>query len=204
MRDVSGLRGAVVLAVVGAVVAGCGGGSTPRVDRDEPRNLATITPVRDTDASKKRRDPTPEEEDADAAGVALPAFGPFAWQRFTTTINSASRFAIDTTSLRVDPDGVVRYALRVTPPSGVDNLTFEGIDCDRGRWRVFATAGSVGPWSRARGRWAGYLEGSADRPRETLARRFVCEPSGAPVRTPQAIVAKLKHAERNPIDPSMR
>ena len=55
-------------------------------------------------------------------------------------------FFIDRASLKVGADGVVRYTLVARSPSGVDNVSYEGIRCETGMYRVYATARSDRSW----------------------------------------------------------
>ena len=50
----------------------------------------------------------------------------------------AAAFSIDRNSLTVGTDGVVRYTVVVTSPSGARNVNYEGIRCDTYEWRLYA------------------------------------------------------------------
>ncbi|MCL2636316.1 MAG: CNP1-like family protein [Betaproteobacteria bacterium] len=67
-------------------------------------------------------------------------------------LNEVARntFLVDTESLRVDADGVVRYVLVVLTPGGARNITYEGMRCETREWRVYASGRSDGGWSKAR------------------------------------------------------
>lgn len=55
------------------------------------------------------------------------------WQEFFLSVRGANRLFIETGSLSMGEDGVVRYVLKVQSPSGVQNLSVEGIRCHGGR-----------------------------------------------------------------------
>lgn len=57
---------------------------------------------------------------------------------FEVSGNTPLQFAIDQTSVSVGTDGVVRYAVVVTSPSGARNVNYEGIRCDTYEWRQYA------------------------------------------------------------------
>jgi hypothetical protein len=57
---------------------------------------------------------------------------------FNVSQNTPLQFAIDAKSLSVGTDGVVRYTIVVTSPSGARNINYEGIRCDTYEWRLYA------------------------------------------------------------------
>jgi hypothetical protein len=57
---------------------------------------------------------------------------------FDVSGNTPLTFAIDAKSLSVGDDGVVRYTVVVTSPSGAHNVNYEGIRCDSYEWRQYA------------------------------------------------------------------
>jgi hypothetical protein len=75
---------------------------------------------------------------------------------FQVSSGATFRFFIDATSLNVSDDGVVRYTLVARSPSGVANVSFEGIRCITRSYKVFAR-GAGGRWSPAQGDWR-YIE----------------------------------------------
>lgn len=84
------------------------------------------------------------------------------------------RFFIDPDSLAVG-DGIVRYALVARSPSGVDNVSYEGLRCGTGEVRVYAL-GHDGAWRGAPGAW----RASVQRWHHVLQREYFC-PQNAPV-----------------------
>ena len=65
---------------------------------------------------------------------------------------TAFRFFIDPGSLSVAEDGVVRYTLVARSGSGVENVSYEGIRCAAGSYKVFAF-GHDGQWRPNRADW---------------------------------------------------
>ena len=57
---------------------------------------------------------------------------------FEVSGNTPLQFSVDKTSLTVGSDGVVRYVVVVTSPSGARNVNYEGIRCDTYEWRQYA------------------------------------------------------------------
>jgi len=62
------------------------------------------------------------------------------------------RFFIDPASLDLGSDGVVRYTLVARSPSGVANISYEGIRCATGSYKVFAL-GNDGRWASRETEW---------------------------------------------------
>jgi hypothetical protein len=57
---------------------------------------------------------------------------------FNVSQNTPLKFSIDSKSLAVGSDGVVRYTVVVTSPAGARNVNYEGIRCDTYEWRLYA------------------------------------------------------------------
>jgi hypothetical protein len=57
---------------------------------------------------------------------------------FNVSQNTPLQFAVDAKSVSVGSDGVVRYTVVVTSPSGAHNVNYEGIRCDTYEWRLYA------------------------------------------------------------------
>jgi hypothetical protein len=49
------------------------------------------------------------------------------------------KFAVDTDSISIGADGVTRYIVVVTNPSGGQQAQYEGIRCDSFQWRLYGT-----------------------------------------------------------------
>lgn len=49
------------------------------------------------------------------------------------------KFAIDTSSILIGSDGVTRYIVVMTNPSGGEQIQYEGIRCDSYQWRLYGT-----------------------------------------------------------------
>jgi hypothetical protein len=62
-------------------------------------------------------------------------------------------FFIDPVTLSVDDKGVVRYVLVARSPSGVENVTYEGLRCDTAEHRLYAIGHGDSTWARSRTGW---------------------------------------------------
>jgi len=62
-------------------------------------------------------------------------------------------FFVDQTSLSVTSDGVVRYVLVARSPSGVENVSYEGLRCASFELRRYAVGQSDATWRGSPGSW---------------------------------------------------
>ena len=94
-----------------------------------------------------------EKRDWKESDVKLPA-----WPKreglieFFVSGATSFRFFIDPASLSVAADGVVRYTLVARSASGVENVSYEGMRCAAGSYKVFAF-GSDGRWRPSESDW---------------------------------------------------
>lgn len=91
-------------------------------------------------------------------------------------------FLIDAATLSVSSDGVVHYVLVARSPEGAENVSFEGLRCRDGDFKIYATGGAEGTWlkvSEPRWRPVEQRTGSWHR---ALATGYFC-PKREPIRT---------------------
>ncbi|HTP95365.1 MAG TPA: CNP1-like family protein, partial [Burkholderiales bacterium] len=70
--------------------------------------------------------------------------------QFPVGATGGNRFFVDSTSVNIGADGVVRYTLVIRSPSGAENVSFEGMRCSTGERRVYAFGHRDGTWADAR------------------------------------------------------
>ncbi len=58
---------------------------------------------------------------------------------FYVSQHTIFKFAVDTNSILVGADGVTRYIVVMTSPSGSVQAQYEGIRCDSFQWRLYGT-----------------------------------------------------------------
>lgn len=129
-----------------------------------------------------RANPDFEETPWTEAEVKLP---PFPAQEdlwpFVGSTTSGNRFLLDSRSLTVASDGVVRYTLVIISPSGARNVSHEGIRCATAERRLYALGRPDNTWSRARSdQWARINENSLNRHHAALYGEYFCPPGAAP------------------------
>ena len=125
------------------------------------------------------------------AEIQLPAFPQEVNLReFYVSELTTHKFYIDTSSLSVGADGVVRYVLVVRTSGGATNFSYEGIRCASRELKIYASGrqdrkdSQGGQWSKARrGEWRPIENKPVNRHHAALARGLFC-PNGIPIRTP--------------------
>lgn len=96
---------------------------------------------------------------------------------------ATNRYYIDTATLTLGDDRVVRYVLVVKTSGGATNVSFEGMHCATLNWKHYATGRSDRTWTIARTARQDWrpIENKARNPHHAvLYRSFFC-PQGIPI-----------------------
>ncbi|MDP9107520.1 MAG: CNP1-like family protein [Pseudomonadota bacterium] len=94
---------------------------------------------------------------------------------FDVSAITTQRFAVDEKSLTLGADGVVRYTLVGVSPSGVKNVSYEGIRCESREQKIYALGHDDGTWSQARrSEWQPILSNAVNRQQAALAQDYFC------------------------------
>jgi hypothetical protein len=112
---------------------------------------------------------------------------------FFVSSASSFKFFIDAPSVSTGADGVVRYALVVRSAAGADSITYEGMRCSTGEYRIYAT-GVGGKWNPAAGAWRRIEPRSVQRWHNALYKEYFC-PLGEPIRSAREGVNALKSGD---------
>lgn len=123
----------------------------------------------------------------------LPAYPADAdWVRFFVPLQTDYTYYVDSKSLTLGDDGVIRYVLRMLSKSGANNISFEGLRCSGRSTRAYAFANASNQsWiASTRAMWKSVL---VDNPvRKRLMEDF-CPEGNQPANAAQAL-ANLKKA----------
>jgi len=85
------------------------------------------------------------------------------------------QFYVDSASLSIGSDGVVRYTLVAKGVGGGVNVAYEGIRCKTWEFRAYAYGRSDNTWSKAgRNDWTGIQRAGRTLPESVLASDFFC------------------------------
>lgn len=129
----------------------------------------------------------PEEE------VVLPSFPKDAdLIEFYVSAATTNRYFIDGSSLNPGKDGVVRYVMVIRTNGGATNVSFEGLRCATGEYRVFASGRADGSWAKAKiSNWQPVENKTVNRHHVALYRELFC-----PLALPIADAAEGRRALR--------
>ena len=113
---------------------------------------------------------------------------------FYASAVSPNQYLIDVSSISIGKDAVVRYVLVIKSQGGARNVTFEGIRCATGEYRIYAMGRSNGQWMPTRNdEWQKVPSGDYNRFREALLGEYLCD-GVAPARSRAQVIEMLKGA----------
>ena len=115
---------------------------------------------------------------------------------FNVSSATRNRHFVDTASISVGEDKVVRYTVVIEAVGGARNVAFEGLRCATGERRLYAYGQPDGTWSKARNaQWEGIKFRSLLSYHKALFEDHFC-PDGINVRDAKEAVRTLRQAGR--------
>jgi hypothetical protein len=115
---------------------------------------------------------------------------------FNVSSATRNRHFVDTASISVGEDKVVRYSVVVEAAGGAKNVSFEGMRCETGERRLYAYGHPDGSWSKARSAgWQPIKFRSLLSYRRALFEEHFC-PGGISVRDAEEAVRSLRRGWR--------
>lgn len=118
--------------------------------------------------------------------------GPENLLQFDAGPASTNLHYVDSSSITVGEDGVVRFTLVTKSPQGAMNVSYEGIRCQTAEKRTYAYGRNDKTWSRARvSKWADLENIAQNYAQRALARYFFC-PDVNMVKDPEEAIEALK------------
>ncbi len=139
----------------------------------------------------------PEKKPGQEAEVMLPAYpvDRDTWIPFETTAVSKNRFYIDRESLLITEDRTIRYALIIESPSGVRNVSYEGMRCSSAELKTYAWGTSEGKWYAAKEpQWQQIRVDRINGQHVTLYERYFCQ-AATGMRTAADIVRVMQQKD---------
>jgi hypothetical protein len=109
---------------------------------------------------------------------------------FFVAASNDFRFFVDPASLSVHDGGEIRYTLVARSSAGAQNVTYEGMRCHSGEWRLYAI-GRDGAWGGRAGEWKPIQPRSVQRWHNALFREYFC-PQREPIASAQEGVTALR------------
>lgn len=95
-------------------------------------------------------------------------------QPFYVSRSTIFKFAVDTNSILIGADGVTRYIVVMTNPSGETQAQYEGIRCDSFQWRLYGNFEN-GVWKEnPLASWRGISDHVPNRYQAALAQGAFC------------------------------
>jgi hypothetical protein len=124
---------------------------------------------------------------------------------------TSNHFFIDTSSLTVGPDSIVRFALVIRTPEGTETSTFSGLRCSEREWKDYAYGRSDRTWSLDPApQWRRVQELKFNNYKETLYKDYLCAggvASSRPAGDASKLVRLLKYPQtrddRYPTKPNL-
>lgn len=160
-----------ILALAALLVSG----SALSLSQDELRDLGSR---RHSNTHERERDWSEEQ----ASPPAFPNDGDLV--EFQVSVHTQNRYFIDASTLAVGGDGVVRYVLVVRASGGASNVTFEGIRCATGEYKLYASGRADATWARAHSdQWRPIENKTVNRHHTVLNRELFCH-MAMPVASP--------------------
>ena len=113
---------------------------------------------------------------------------------FNVSSATANKFMIDTASLSVGKDGVVRYTVMIESPRGARTVNYEGLRCETMERKIYAFGQAGGKWAENKyAVWENIKLRSLLSYHKALFEDIFCD-VGIPIRSAEEGVRKLKRA----------
>jgi hypothetical protein len=117
---------------------------------------------------------------------------------------TSNHFFIDTTSISVDKDKIIRFVMVIRTPGNETNVRFSGLRCGTHEWKDFAFAGDDKKWNvNDNAQWKRIVELRYNNYQDSLFADYFCL-SGVFSTKPVGDAKKLAQLLRNPKRPDPR
>jgi len=162
-----------------------GSGATLAWQRGNPENIGGV----------------PEEKQFKEDALNLPGFpDDAALIEIRPRGRSKNRFYIDRNAVSLGADWVVRYTAVIKSPSGVANVSYEGMRCKTSEYKVYAYGTRDGTWANAREpKWQD-VDGTSANFRYSLWVDYLCDSEAVGGRNAKELIARLKGDPLNNFD----
>jgi hypothetical protein len=141
------------------------------------------------------------DEDPDWKEVEIPAPPAFRVDRLVALDmprHISLKVGLDPDTLRVTPDGIIRYVMVATAASGSTYASYEGIRCVTGEVKVYARHGATGQWIPVKDpQWKPLNDNQPSPHALALARQGGCSSRAPTSHVPAEIIKKLTSREQD-------
>lgn len=135
----------------------------------------------------------PDENWQEAEVPMPPPLQPDHLREFEVSAASSNRFFVDESSLDVGTDYVVRFVMLIRGSGGAEMVTYEGIRCTTGEYKLYAHGREDGEWvPPRRSEWKPLRSVRSHLPQAALARNYLCD-GVAPPRSRDAALRGLRN-----------
>jgi hypothetical protein len=126
-----------------------------------------------------------------------PAFNLGKLLAFDVPTSPGLAFGVDPAAIQISrADGVVRYVVVATSPSGARNVMYEGLRCATGEFKTYARYSPDGQWKPAMGsEWRSVFGNMPSKHALRFAQAAACD-GAASATTVDAIVSRLRYPGR--------
>jgi len=162
------------------------------------------------DAVRKREQESPITNAPDEPAFKELDLAPPAFPRdkdlieFTIKGRTQNRYFVDTSTLSVDADKVVRFVLEVRTPTGVRNVTYSGVRCETLEWKDYAFASPERVWREdAQADWRFVETKNLNNYKRSLVDEFLCL-SGVRKSSTRGSAKTIVRLLKNPPEPDNR
>jgi CNP1-like family len=105
-------------------------------------------------------------------------------------------YSIDTASIAIGDDEVVRYTVVIASSHGALTVNFEGMRCDPTEFKIYAFGHADNTWSKNRyAKWEGFQLRASRSYHKALFEDYLC-PNGLPVRTAKEAISNFRRGQR--------
>ena len=120
---------------------------------------------------------------------------------FNTGSGVENRFFIDSKSVSLGKDGVIRYTMLVQSPSGARNVSYEGIHCEAREKKLYALGHADRTWAKPRvSQWERIEYKSINGPHRLLYGDIFC-PRRKPVTSTEEALKALRRGIHPAVEP---
>jgi CNP1-like family len=107
------------------------------------------------------------------------------------------KFGVDAATIKLAQDGVVRYVVVASSPSGAMNAMYEGIRCASGEFKTYARFSPSGKWNQTVDpQWRSMWDTQVSRHTRALAFQGVCDGRAVGGHSARDIVQRLKGSRK--------
>jgi hypothetical protein len=119
---------------------------------------------------------------------APPAFDLKRLVQVDISVQSQLKWGVDPATVKITPDGIIRYVVVAQSASGVVNAMYEGIRCNKAEFRRYARHNADSGWVKSTSSdWTPLRQSGTSRHPETLAKQGICDGAAPPSSVDEAM-----------------